>query len=180
MTIWFSSDLHFGHANIIKYCNRPFNSANEMDEELITRHNSRVQPDDTIFYLGDLFFHNESRALWILDRLNGKKTLIYGNHDKVIKQSTALQAKFEKCCDYTEIYVDKQFIVMSHYALLVWNKSHHSSWMLHGHSHGGLKYPFPGKILDLGVDAHNFYPQSFEDIKKIMDRKITQPVDHHV
>ena len=70
---------------------------------------------------------------------------------------------------FEEIYVQdktapqgRQHIVLCHYAMLVWNKSHHGSWMLHGHSHGTLKYPFAAKILDVGVDSHNFYPISLD------------------
>ena len=179
MAIFFTSDPHYGHANVIKYCNRPFKSAQEMDEEMIARHNSKVQPTDTVYFIGDIAFHQPDKTLAILNRLNGKKFLVYGNHDKGIKKTPALQAKFEKCVDYLELYVDDQFIVLSHYAMLVWNKSHHGSWMLHGHSHGNLKYPYEGKILDVGVDAHSFYPLSYAEVKTIMGKKNTQPVDHH-
>jgi calcineurin-like phosphoesterase family protein len=179
MTVYFTSDPHFGHQNVIKYCNRPFKTSQEMDEEMIARWNSKIQRDDTVYIIGDFAFHQPIPTGKILDRLNGSKILVYGNHDKGIKKHPELKAKFVKCVDYAEIYIDDQFIVMSHYAMLVWNKSHHGSWMLHGHSHGALKYPYEGKILDMGVDAHNFYPLSFAEVKKIMDTKNTQPVDHH-
>jgi calcineurin-like phosphoesterase family protein len=177
---YFTSDTHFGHKNIIKYCNRPFKTIQEMDEEMIARWNSKVQQTDTVYILGDFSFHLPEQTGKILDRLNGTKILVYGNHDKGIKKSPELRAKFAKCVDYLEINIEDQFITMHHYAGLVWNKSHHGSWMLHGHSHGGLKYPFEGKILDMGVDAHDFYPLSFVEIKRIMAKKNTRPVDHHV
>ena len=98
---------------------------------------------------------------------NGKKILIHGNHDKPVKTSSAAREKFEQCVDYLEIYVQdpgvisgKQHIVLCHYAMLVWNKRHHMSWMLHGHSHGSLTYPFNGRILDVGVDSHSYAPVS--------------------
>ena len=176
--IYFCSDPHFGHANIIKYCNRPFKNVEEMDEALIKNWNDKVKSEDTIYITGDVFFHQEAKAIEILSRLNGKKILIYGNHDKPIKRSKTLQSMFEKCCDYEEIWIGDQFIVMSHYAMIVWNKSHRGSFMIHGHSHGGLKYPIEGKILDVGIDAHNYAPISYEKVKSILDKKITQPVDH--
>lgn len=112
---------------------------------MIARYNSKVQPDDTVYMIGDFAFYDPPKAVKILERLNGNKTLIYVNHDKGVKKSDALRSKFNKCVDYLEIYVDDQFIVLSHYAMLTWNKAHHGAFMLHGHSHGGLKYPFKGK-----------------------------------
>jgi len=186
MTDLFVSDLHFSHANVIKYCNRPFKSAEEMDYKMIANWNAKVKQSDTIYILGDVFMCDELKAERILDQLNGQKILIYGNHDKVIKRSEALRNKFVKCVDYLEITVPdidtkhgKQFIVMSHYAMLVWNKSHHGSIMLHGHSHGTLKYPIEGKILDVGVDVHNYSPITYEEVKRIMRTKISQFIDHH-
>lgn len=217
MAIYFTSDQHYGHGNVIWYCKRPFADATliklkrdydeavaskhsqkstvdqlkriyknalydavkVMDAEMIKKHNSKVQPDDTVYMIGDVAFYDEAKTGRILDQLNGKKILVYGNHDKGIKMSSFLQSKFEKCVDYLEINVGNQMIVMSHYAMLVWNKSHHGSWMIHGHSHGSLKYPYDGKILDVGVDAHDMEVLSFDDVRRIMDKKNTQPVDHH-
>ena len=80
--IFFTSDSHFGHANIIKHCNRPFSSVEEMDEHLISAWNSRVRPSDTIYILGDLIFRSTASPDSYLSRLRGKKHLILGNHDK--------------------------------------------------------------------------------------------------
>src|ERR1017187_5897154 len=197
MTIYFTGDTHFGHGKIIKYCDRPFRtyfpqkpippdydgdeidwnmdwkaSADKMDETLIQNWNARVQPDDTVYHLGDFVFMGEIQAGKILDRLNGQKILIFGNHDKTIKRSKELREKFISCCDYLEINVseggEKQMIVLSHYAMIVWNKSHLNSWMLHGHSHGTLKYPFQMKIMDVGTDCHDYAPVSYEDVKQAM------------
>jgi calcineurin-like phosphoesterase family protein len=217
MAIFFTSDQHYGHGNVIWYCKRPFADAalikhkrdyddavasrysgsstvdqlkriyknalyeavKVMDAEMIKKHNAKIQPDDTVYMIGDVAFYDEAKTGRILDQLNGKKILVYGNHDKGIKMSNFLQSKFEKCVDYLEINVGNQMIVMSHYAMLVWNKSHHGSWMLHGHSHGSLKYPYDGKILDVGVDAHSMDVLSMDDVRRIMDKKNTQPVDHH-
>lgn len=186
MTIWFTSDTHWGHENVIKYCNRPFKSADKMDEALITRWNTKVKPEDTVYHTGDFAFLDAERIGKIIDRLNGNIYLIFGNHDKTIRNSFELRSKFVKCCDYLEIYVPdpthergKQFIVMCHYAMLVWNKAHHGAWMIHGHSHGTLKYPIDGQILDAGTDVHNYEPISYQEVKAIMATKTIQKVDHH-
>jgi len=80
---YFTADQHFGHANIIKLCNRPFSDVQEMDEALITNWNRRVTNGDTIYIIGDLFFRNSVPAEEYLKRLKGRKHLILGNHDKV-------------------------------------------------------------------------------------------------
>lgn len=81
---YFTSDLHFGHKNIIKYEDRPFSSVEEMDEFLIYKWNSKVGKNDEVYILGDFGFVSGTRANELLDRLNGKKFLIKGNHDSMI------------------------------------------------------------------------------------------------
>lgn len=183
MKEWFTSDTHYGHHNVIRYSNRPFNNAEEMDEAMIKGWNSKVSPSDTVYHLGDFFFCGEDRAVSILNRLNGKKILIMGNHDKQVKRSERIREKLTKVCDYLELHINKQKIVMSHYPMITWNASHYGSWMLHGHSHHSMRYPFVGRILDVGVDGegYNFSPISFQDIKQKMD-KVTkvESFDHHI
>lgn len=179
MAIFFSSDTHYSHANIIKYCNRPFSSVDEMNDSMIERWNSKVKSDDDAYIIGDFSFGDINKSIEILKQLNGKITLIYGNHDKSVKKHQELHNKFYQCVDYLELNINGQFIIMSHYAMLVWNKARYGSWMLHGHSHGTLKYPFECKILDVGVDSHDFYPLSFDDVKILMDKKIYNQIDYH-
>lgn len=177
--IWFTSDTHFGHTNVIRYSNRPYRDKEEMDEAMIANWNARVQPGDLVYHLGDVFFCQESVAASILRQLNGQKFLIYGNHDKVIKRSERLRQMFVKCVDYHEVTIEGQSIVLCHYPMITWNKSHHGSWMLHGHCHGNLRYPFEAKIHDAGVDPNNYVPISFNDVKRIMATKRFSAVDHH-
>lgn len=186
MKTFFTSDTHFGHSNIIRYCKRPFKDAYEMDAALIENWNAKVQPGDTVYHLGDFVFATPERAERVISQLNGQKFLIFGNHDKTIKSNSLLRDKFVKCCDYHEVYIQdpstkdgRQHIVLSHYAMLVWNKSHHGSWMLHGHSHGTLSYPFEGKIMDVGSDCHNYAPISYDEIKQKLSKIVTKSVDHH-
>ncbi|MCB0512609.1 MAG: metallophosphoesterase, partial [Bacteroidetes bacterium] len=93
---WFTSDTHFFHENIIKYCNRPFSSAEEMNEVLIDNWNSVVKPGDIVYHLGDVTMgqksHGQFSSLWT--RLNGRKRLVVGNHDDV--KYLASGAFFEK------------------------------------------------------------------------------------
>lgn len=184
MNTFFTSDQHFGHKNICRFADRPFNSIEEMNEALIEEHNAVVKPTDTVWYLGDFAFMPANETKRILRRLNGNKSLILGNHDKNFNRksrefigSGLLNAIYH----YREIYVEKQSIVLFHYGMRVWNKHHHGAWLLYGHSHGSL--PPHGLSVDVGVDSKEitdeYRPVSFEEIKRFMNTREKVEVDHH-
>lgn len=196
MSIMFTSDTHFGHANIIKYSKRPFlfdpsrgheDSRNRdvdgMDEALIKNWNYVVTPDDTIYHIGDFAFYRDQRQTRnVLRRLNGNKILILGNHDKKLEPETLRM--FSRVHSYYELTVPdkdvgKQKIVLLHYAMRVWDKSHHGSWHLYGHSHGTLPDDPNSLSFDVGSDCHGYTPISYEQVKKIMLKKHFRPIDHH-
>lgn len=181
MTTWFTSDTHFGHENIIRYCNRPFNDKNHMNETMIQRWNEVVGDDDTIYHLGDFaFFKTDEEYISLLEKLNGKKVLIYGNHDKQIKKNKKIQAHFVRCTFLDEISIDVDnetySITLCHFAMRVWNKSHRGAFHLYGHSHGTLPEN-DTYSMDVGVDCHNFTPISFQYVlnkftKKMMSKSV--------
>lgn len=177
--IWFTSDTHFGHKNIIQYTQRPFESVEEMDETMIERWNERVAPNDSVYHLGDVGLCPAPQLKEILDRLNGSIFLITGNHEK-----SALECKrrFEWIKDYYELRVadpdadnGRQKIMLMHYAMRVWNGSHRGNFHLYGHSHGSLPDDPTMRSFDIGVDCHNFYPLSYEEVKAIMMKKNWTP-----
>jgi calcineurin-like phosphoesterase family protein len=159
--IYFTADSHFNHANIIHFCQRPFASAEEMNEALIAKWNARVGKRDLVYHLGDF-----ARGEWepILNRLNGRIILIRGGHDKKYEKKFA--GRFLHTADLMDIVIEGNALVLCHYCLRVWNKSHYDSWHLFGHSHGRL--PALGKSLDVGVDGHEFAPWSWKEIKAYM------------
>jgi calcineurin-like phosphoesterase family protein len=159
MTIWFTSDEHYWHTNIIKYCNRPFSSVEEMNNVIINNFNSRVSQEDTTYHIGDFTLKNNPIAVDIMQKLNGKHYFIKGSHDSWAKDE--ILSPYMK-----EIKVDGVTIVLCHYAMRVWPKSHYGSLHLYGHSHG--KLPSYGLSYDVGVDNNNFFPVSFEEIKEKM------------
>jgi calcineurin-like phosphoesterase family protein len=176
-TTWFTSDTHFGHAKIIEFCNRPFASMEEMDEEMIRRWNAVVAKGDTVYHLGDFSLAKDHKAIpRYLERLNGQVHLIYGNHDA--KRLQFLKG-FTDVKSYKEIKVGEQKIILCHYAFKVWNKSHYGSWNLHGHSHGSLPRDYQRKQLDVGVDCWAYAPISYEEVAKEMEKHVFTPVDHH-
>jgi len=166
--LWFTSDTHFQHSNIVKYCNRPFKDVDEMDNAIIKNWNSRVRPKDWVYHLGDLAFnfkHNTDRVIEIVNSLNGKITWIYGNHDKYVKKLLPKFKNIIEACDYKELKFNKEFIVMSHYPFERWNKSHHGSFNLFGHVHGTMPFDHKIKRVDVGVDSWDFKPVSFRSIQ---------------
>lgn len=181
VTTYFTSDTHFGHANIIKYCNRPFANADVMDDVLIRNWNNVVKPDDTVYHLGD-FAVGGGPASKYLSRLNGKIHFCWGNHDTRLKDvidATPHTVQPLSIAHMRDIAIDGQRFVLCHYAMRVWNKSHKGAWHLYGHSHGTLPDDPNSLSLDIGVDCWNYAPVSIAQIRDRMKKKVWKPVDHH-
>lgn len=191
--IYFCSDFHLSHRNVLKFDNRPYSTVEEMHVDLIKKWNSVIKDDDIIYYLGDLSMGNKNVTNWFINSLNGKIHFILGNHDKmkdIIKFN-----RWEHVYEYgTEINVKDddiknargigyQRIIMSHYPILSWNKSHYGSWHIHGHCHGSLMKEFPEyyerKVIDVGCNVIGYKPLSYTETKIIMSNKIIKGVDHH-
>lgn len=180
--VWFTSDTHFCHKNVLSHDNRPFSSIEEHDETIIRNWNSVVDDKDVVFHLGDFCFSNSKVWESIISRLNGDIHLVKGNHDKLT--NAKLFSLFKTVSAYNEIYVfdpeidDYQFIVLSHYSHRVWNKKHHGSWNLYGHSHGSLMIS-DERCHDVGTNVNNYTPLSFEQIKNIINAKNITEYIHH-
>lgn len=171
---FFTSDTHFGHVNIIKYCGRPFKDANEMDEALISYWNARVKPGDDVYHLGDFSFRSPEPYL---KRLNGRIHMIWGNHDHHSMRYSKENHKpnFTSVQFYKELHESKRVLMLFHYSMRVWNGSHHGSYHLYGHSHGDL--PGIGRSFDIGVDANGYAPVLFEEVRDRLDQLPIFP--HH-
>lgn len=156
---FFTADEHYGHTNIIKYCNRPFKSVEEMNEVLISNHNSLIGDNDMVVHVGDFTLQSFERAMEYLDQLKGKHIFLRGSHDYWLKKVTPVQDIYER--KFNDIY-----IIACHYPMRTWPRSHHGSWQVHGHSHGMLSSI--GKQWDVGVDNNDFMPVSMWRLKEIM------------
>lgn len=177
--IFFSSDLHFHHRNIMSFCptTRLGNSIDEMNELLIAQHNSRVRPQDTVYLLGDISFGTAEETKTVVQRLNGKKHLIYGNHDQVIRRDVTIQSTFESVQDYKRIKIGKKHVMLSHFPMRSWEMMQHGSYHLYGHCHGNLEHTPYGRSMDVGIDARpgDMMPWSWEEIDAILkDRETRQ------
>lgn len=194
---WFTSDPHFNHDNIIKYCKRPFANAKEMDECLIRNVNDYVATNDRLICLGDWVFPGRNNYAEIAkryrDQINCRKIIfIWGNHDRKGRGNTQFMRLFDGCYDVLELNSGMQPLVLCHYAMRVWNKSHRGVWHLYGHSHYSLPDDPNSLSIDVGVDAaavylskdgvlkpENYRPLAFDDIKDLMGKKAWRPIDHH-
>ncbi len=177
--IYFTADTHFGHKAAITFCNRKAKDAEEMDEIMIENWNNHVSEDDHIFHLGDFSFRKPAATQAIIERLNGSKYLVEGNHDRNMTRET--KDMFEWVRPYYELKADfggeRIKIILCHFAFRHWNNGHHGSWNLHGHSHGNL--PPNGKQMDVGVDCNNLKPFSFYDVRRAIEHLDAWQPDHH-
>ncbi|CAM0110579.1 phosphoesterase [Vibrio phage 234P6] len=148
---WVTSDLHFGHANVMKFCpkTRPFNSVHELNVAMIIEWNSKVGDNDVIFHLGDFTFTKDERVIsGILAMLNGIHIFIGGNHDQGLRRMAA--KGLVELYDYLEVLDGNDMIVMSHYLMRAWNRNHRGSTHMYGHCHGSI--PDLGRSTDVGWD----------------------------
>ena len=193
MPVWFTADTHFGHGNIIKYCQRPFMSPEEFaatrddprsrlrlsdatvkrhDEALLEAINSRVAVDDTLWIVGDFCWGGRAEAKRYRDRIRCRSVyLVWGNHDRA-----EIADVFADCIDQGMIVVEGQEIWLNHYPMRSWNKAFHGSWHLYGHVHGRLQREDAAKptmlVKDVGVDACDYRPWSLDDLKRYMAPRI--------
>ena len=175
--IYFTSDLHFGHKNIIRFDNRPFTTIEEMDAEIIKRWNNKVKANDTVYILGDLSWYNADKTLEIINQLNGRLRLLKGNHDKFLHNS-ACKKRFESIKDYEEITVDDKKVVLSHYPIHMYNHQFRGGVMLFGHVHTTKSHDktieimnelnkddIPCQMWNVGCMLWNYEPVSLDEIK---------------
>lgn len=186
MAIFFTANTHLGHANIIKHCRRPFADVEAMDAAIIERINARVGPDDWLYHLGDFSFRGGDPAAYRARVRCRNMVLILGNHDPCFADGTArpeFASLFKAVHRLFKVTVQidgrSQIIVLCHYAMRVWDRSHHGTWHLYGHSHGSLPDDPHALSWDVGVDANDFSPLSVPQIAEIMSRKRFVPTDHH-
>jgi calcineurin-like phosphoesterase family protein len=184
--IFFSSDQHFGHRNVLKFCQRPFDNEKEMGESLIKNWNSVVTNEDIVVTMGDFFWFNDSHNIKkCVDKLNGKEIyIVLGNHDKRDSFRRITDERFHivdcvthiylRCEDETRWSHNTYEIICCHYPLMTWAHREKGAINLFGHIHSnqynprdGIDQDLPlwkGQQLDVGVDNQNYTPVSFEDV----------------
>ena len=165
MKRWFISDLHLNHANIIKYCNRPFSCVDEMNAEIIARWNKLINSKDTVYVVGDVFLGRADKAQHLVQSLNGNKILIKGNHDK--NKDTMIWSGFSQVHNQLTVnFLDGRRVLLNHKPLENFDSSR---WdlLIHGHTHEGPRVN--GKFVNVCVDIWDFYPIEEKDIPQASD-----------
>ena len=167
--IYFTADLHFGHKNIIQYCDRPFSTVEEMDEALIHNWNDAVRPKDEIYILGDFTMGSPAMARKYLTRLNGRKYFIRGNHDRFLDNPEPFMANFEWVKDYHVLRSNGYRIVLFHFPILEWDQFYRGALHLYGHVHNSQESDKRLNVLgknafNVGVDVNGFKPVSLIEI----------------
>ena len=168
--IYFTSDQHFCHANIIKMCDRPFADVDEMNDTLIANWNAVIGDADEVYILGDLMYKGSAqKANWIFRQLKGVKYLIMGNHDKYLADPQFDSSVFTWVKSYHEIeYRDARFILF-HYPILEWAHYWRKSAHLYGHNHHQrepVSEHWDKHAINVSVDVNGFFPISAEDVYK--------------
>lgn len=165
--IYFTSDLHFNHKNIITHSRRPFKDKEEMGVVMIANWNNTVSHNDTVIIVGDFCFGGKEKWRGYLSRLKGKKILVRGNHDQRVPKEC-----FEKVCDIHEFKYNGTFFQLCHYPMSAWNGMFRNNIMIHGHTHekdGQFGLPKMPNSFNVGVDLNNFTPVSIDEI---LDKKV--------
>lgn len=169
MAVLYTSDLHFGHANIIRFDHRPFLDVDEMDRFLIQMWNHRVQPEDHVYILGDFCYRNKQPEEWYLRQLKGHKHLIIGNHDWNLLNNEKAMSYFESVDKLLYINDDGNGVQMCHYPLAEWNHMMNGSYHVFGHIHARRSevsdyMQKKEKALNAGCMINGYAPASLNEM----------------
>ena len=177
--IWLTSDFHFGHDREFVWKARGYSSVEEMNEIQIEKFNSLVQPDDTVYILGDLMLGDKSNIEFI-KRLKGRIHIVLGNHDTPTRE-----AMYKELPNVVEIAwaikldYRKYHFYMSHFPTLTGNLEkeylRQMTLNLYGHTHQNTNfYEDRPYMFHVGVDSHNGYPVNLDDIIMMMNEKVQE------
>lgn len=167
MKKYITSDLHIGHANIMKFCptTRPFRDVDHMNAEMRREWNVTVKPEDLVYILGDVTFMRPQPSVEYLRQLNGHKILIQGNHDQANLRDPAFRACFNEIHVYYETNHAGVKVCMFHYPIhFEWNKAHHGSVHFYGHCHGSKTGLEEYRARDVGFDATGKVVSDFDEM----------------
>lgn len=177
MKTFITSDIHFSHRRIMEFCpeSRPFKDVEEMDNKIVEIWNSMIEEDDLTYILGDVAFCNAEKAAKLVNRLNGRKILIRGNHDSKTSKDKRFLDCFENVRDYLRFVHNGQLVVLFHYPIWEWDQMHRGAIHFHGHLHArptGIE----GRIFDVAMDGNNCIPYNMDDLIKEM---LNKPIRGH-
>ena len=167
--IYYISDLHFGHRNVIGMDHRPFETIEEMDETLIRLWNERVGDVDDVYILGDFAYHNGNSAGWYLKRLKGRKHLVIGNHDRHTLRDQSACSCFASIEKMLLIEDNGRMVSLCHFPIAEWNGKRRGGYHVHGHLHNRRDevYEFMRRFdraLNAGCMLNGYRPVTLEEL----------------
>lgn len=182
MKTWITSDTHWGHKNIMSFCPetraRFRNDVAYMNEAMVLEWNAKVQPEDTVYILGDVAFLPAQKAAEYINRCNGIKILVEGNHDRKTLNDHSFRNCFKEVHKYLDVVYDGHKCIMFHYPIAEWDQMHRGSLHFHGHLHGGKSGLEKYRCMDVGMDSTGEIVITMERaIRMIKDNEIK---GHHV
>lgn len=169
--IFYTADLHLGERSVMELCRRPFATTEEMDETIIRNWNAAVGRRDTVYILGDVTDRLTETSPLYLDRLNGIKHLIIGNHDRKNLSVARFTEQFASINEYLVIKDHQHKVVLFHYPIAEWEGYFTGFYHIYGHIHNSVGNPVNGymptleKAYNAGVDLNGFTPQTLEQLK---------------
>lgn len=167
MKTWIGSDFHWGHKHIHKFCpdtRGHFTDVEHMNAEMVRMWNELVQPEDTVYMLGDIAFMQASQAVPVMRSLAGRKILIKGNHDRKNLKDRRFFACFDEVHDYLDIHYNGNQIVMFHYPILEWDRCHHGAIQFHGHLHQNPSGLERYRVRNVGWDYTGRFLSTMEEM----------------
>lgn len=168
---YYIADTHFGHDNIRRLSNRPFNTIEEMDKVIIDNWNSRVTDNDDVYILGDFSYKSKNPIVY-LKQLKGRKHLILGNHDLRLLKNPACWRYLAEFCDIKTVNDNATQIVCCHYPMVEWNGYYRNVLHFYGHIHNNFSNEtnlYISKVknaYNVGVDIIGFMPRTLKVILK--------------
>jgi len=192
MNCWFSADIHIDHTNCLHLANRPFSSIQDMENTIVDNFNKKIKPDDVLYLLGDVCLGKKTSWIRFLDKLVCRNViLLIGNHDK---WSCIPKDKILMVAEFVRLRIHGRILILSHYPYrcswfrAFWKRLHPAVvskkrpkdtglWLLHGHDHRKTALcDYHPRQINVGVDAHNFFPVSINDIIRIIQQQENKKV----
>lgn len=188
--IYFTSDQHFGHQNIIDYVPRPFTSVYHMNEVIISRWNERVSPDDTVYVIGDVCMGRLDEQIEMVRRLLGEKILIPGNHDAChpshrkyseewIQRYRDVGFDVKRWDEIVTLTIGEHEVRLCHFPYhessgrhgdkySAYRPDYLGDWLIHGHTHQTTVFSTHPHQFHVGVDAWDYYPVSLDTVERLI------------
>lgn len=184
MSLFLTSDHHFGHQNIISFCNRPYRDITDMNRSLVDNWNDVVQPGDDVWVLGDFLMGNFEESSRLVKQLHGSITLIPGNHDRCWIKHTKYLAWRQKYLDIGihhisdpfHMYTDRFWVEFNHFPFRtsdmyeryhIYRPINDGQWLFHGHVHDSWRRK--DRMVNVGVDVWHYAPVSFDHLMSVLE-----------